>query len=198
MPELRIGVVLLAAGRGTRFGPEPKLLQPLDGKPLVRRAAEAAFASGLRPIVVVLGANAAPVRAALADLDPAFVENPRYAEGLSTSLRIGLDALPGTVTAAVVMLGDMPRIAGHHLDCLASAFRAAPNAAAIVPVSGGRRGNPVLLNRARLATELIALVGDRGAGSLLAARSDVVEIAMDAAVGQDVDTNEALAALRQA
>jgi molybdenum cofactor cytidylyltransferase len=65
-------------------------------------------------------------------------------------------------------------------------------------VSGGRRGNPVLLNRARLATELMALVGDRGAGSLLAARSDVVEIAMDAAVGQDVDTNEALAALRQA
>ena len=71
MLESGIGVVLLAAGRGTRFGPEPKLLERLDGKPLVRHAAEAAFGSGLRPIVVVLGANAAPVQAALADLDPA-------------------------------------------------------------------------------------------------------------------------------
>lgn len=198
MPESGIGVILLAAGRGSRFGPEPKLLERLDGKPLVRHAAEAAFASGLRPIVVVLGANAVPVRAAIADLDPVFVENPRHAEGLSTSLRIGLEALPETVTAAVVMLGDMPRIAGHHLDRLASAFHAAPDAAAIVPVSGRRRGNPVLLNRARLGTELAALVGDRGAGSLLAERGDVVEIPMDAAVGQDVDTREALAGLRQA
>lgn len=190
-----VGLVLLAAGRGTRFGPEPKLLGLLGGRPLVRHAAEAALASGARPIVVVVGAHAPAVRAALRGLDLRLVDNPRYAQGLSTSLRAGLDALPGAVGAALVMLGDMPRITAAHLDMLAAAYRAAePRPAAVVPVSGGRRGNPVLLDRRALAPDLAALTGDHGAGRVLAARDDVLEVAMDRAVALDIDTPAALAA----
>ncbi|AWN36013.1 nucleotidyltransferase family protein [Methylobacterium radiodurans] len=189
----RIGIVLLAAGRGTRFGPEPKLLADLDGRPLVRHAAEAAQASGLGPVVAVLGAHAPAVRAALADLDLRFVENPAYADGLSTSLLTGLATLPKACAGAVVMLGDMPCVGPALIRRLAGAFDG--RAAAIVPVWQGRRGNPVLLNHHRLATDLAGLTGDRGAGPMLAGRTDVVEIPGDAGNGLDIDTPAALAGL---
>ncbi|MGU3536891.1 nucleotidyltransferase family protein [Methylobacterium sp. A54F] len=194
MTEPAIGIVLLAAGRGTRFGPEPKLLAPLDGRPLVRHAAEAACAAGLGPVVAVVGAHAERVRAVLAGLDLSIVENPSFADGLSTSLRAGLAALPEAVGAAIVLLGDMPRIGPDHLRALARAYRGAdPRPAAVVPVAQGRRGNPVLLDLRRLGADLAALHGDRGAGPLLARRPDVLEIPGDPATALDVDTAAALA-----
>ncbi|MBX9932439.1 MAG: nucleotidyltransferase family protein [Methylobacterium sp.] len=191
-----VGIVLLAAGRGSRFGAEPKLLSLLDGKPLVRHAAEAALASGLQPVVVVLGAHAGRVRKALDDLGVTFMQNADHAAGLSTSLKAGLEALPSACIGAVVMLGDMPRISADHLVALAAAFVASERrASAVVPIHDGQRGNPVLLNRNALEEGLARLTGDRGAGPLLAGRTDVIEIAMDDAVLQDVDTPDALAAL---
>lgn len=198
MPEA-IGIVLLCAGRGTRFGPEPKLLCLLDGKPLVRHAAEAALASRLGPVIAVLGAQAVRIRGALEGLPVAIVENPLHAQGLSTSLRAGLDVMAPEISGVIIMLGDMPRIRPDHLQGLATAFQAVERQpSAVVPVHAGRRGNPVLLNRAVLGTAIDALTGDHGAGPILAGRSDVVEVAMDAAVRQDVDTTAALDKLARA
>jgi molybdenum cofactor cytidylyltransferase len=195
LPEL--GLILLAAGRGTRFGAEPKLLQPLAGRPLVRHAAEAALASGLGPVVAVFGAHAERVGAALDGLDLVRVVNPAYADGLATSLQAGLAALPATVGGAIVLLGDMPRVSARHLTELADAFRRAdPAPSAVVPIHAGRRGNPVLLNLGLLGPVLAGLSGDQGAGRLLAGRADVLECPMDAGVGLDVDTPDGLAALR--
>lgn len=197
MPEA-IGIVLLCAGRGSRFGPEPKLLGLLDGKPLVRHAAEAALASRLGPVVAVLGAEADRIRGALDGFSLDFVDNALHAQGLSTSLRAGLDAIAPGITGIIVMLADMPLIRPAHLQDLATAFRSSrPPPAAIVPTHAGQRGNPVLLNRARLGSAISALTGDHGAGPILSGRRDVVEIAMDAAVRQDVDTRAALDALGQ-
>jgi len=194
---LEIGTILLAAGRGTRFGPEPKLLAPLDGKPLVRHAAEAALGAGPRPVIAVLGAYADAVRAALEGLDLMCVENPDYVAGLATSLRVGIGALPASCTAAVVMLGDMPRVTAAHIDRLATAFTdATPEPAAVVPVQDGRSGNPVLLNLRRLGADIAQLRGDHGAGPILRGRTDVLEISGDSATGLDIDTPAALAALR--
>lgn len=193
MPE-PIGIVLLCAGRGTRFGPEPKLLSLLDGKPLVRHAAETALASRLGPVVVVLGAESPRIRDALDGLALDIVENLLHVDGLSTSLRVGLGALPAEIESIIVMLGDMPRIRPDHLHGLAAAFQAAvPRPSAIVPGHAGRRGNPVLLNRPLLGNALAGLSGDHGAGPLLAGRDDVIEIAMDEAVRQDIDTPADLA-----
>ncbi|WP_018261281.1 nucleotidyltransferase family protein [Methylobacterium sp. WSM2598] len=189
-----VGLVLLAAGRGTRFGPAPKLLAPLDGVPLVRHAAEAALRAGIGPVVAVLGHAEEAVRAALAGLDLVLVRNPAYAQGLSTSLRAGLAALPEAAEGAMILLGDMPRVPPALLAGLAAAF--AGTDAAVVPVCAGRRGNPVLLNRRRLAAELAALTGDRGAGPLLAGRRDVREWPVEeAGILLDVDTPETLAGL---
>ncbi|TXM90110.1 nucleotidyltransferase family protein [Methylobacterium sp. WL116] len=196
MPDIGIGAVLLAAGRGTRFGAEPKLLARLDGTPLVRHAAEAALASRARPVVVVLGAHAMAVRAVLHHLDLVFVENAAFGSGLSTSLRAGLAALPAETDAAVILLGDMPRVTPAQIDRLAAAYRAAtPAPSAVVPTIAGRRGNPVLLDRRVLGDALASLSGDHGAGPLLKGRADVLEIPGEPGTALDVDTPEMLARL---
>ncbi len=195
MPE--IGTVVLAAGVGSRFGPEPKLLALLDGRPLVRHAAEAALGARPRPVIAVVGAHADRVRAALAGLDLTLTLNPEFHAGLATSLRAGLAALPPSCDAAVVVLGDMPRVEAAHIDRLAEAFAAAGREpAAVVPVRDRRRGNPVLLNLRRLGADITGLSGDHGAGPLLRDRGDVLEIPGDAATALDIDTPVALAALR--
>ncbi|MGY2051869.1 nucleotidyltransferase family protein [Methylobacterium sp. JK268] len=191
---LPVGLVLLAAGRGTRFGAAPKLLAPLDGKPLVRHAAEAALESGIGPVVAVLGHAGAAVEAALDGLALRRVPNPNYAEGLSTSLKAGLAALPDEIVGAIILLGDMPRVPAGLLRGLAGAFREGD--AAVVPVHGGRRGNPVLLNRRILGDALAGLSGDRGAGPLLAGRTDLRDWPVEeAGILLDVDTPEALGGL---
>jgi molybdenum cofactor cytidylyltransferase len=192
-----VGTILLAAGLGSRFGPEPKLLAPLDGKPLVRHAAEAALGARPRPVIAVLGAHAQAVRAALDGLDLIRIENPDYRAGLSTSLRAGLAALPEGCSAAVVLLGDMPRVRACHIDRIAAAFSGArEEPAAVVPVQDGRRGNPVLLNLRRLGADIARLTGDRGAGPLLGGRTDVLEIPGDPGTALDIDTPAVLAGLR--
>lgn len=195
---MSVAAIVLAAGRGTRFGGEPKLLATLDGRPLVRHAAEAAAASGLRPVLVVTGHRGGEVAAALRGLPVAIVANPSYAEGLSTSLRAGFAALPSRAEAAAVLLGDMPRIGAALLDELAGAWRAAGRPVALVPTFEGRRGNPVVLSRG-LASRIAALTGDGGAGSLLRAEPGTVEwpVAADS-VTIDIDTPAALAAAGQA
>ncbi|MGX5773623.1 nucleotidyltransferase family protein [Methylorubrum zatmanii] len=191
--ESRFGAVILAAGLGSRFGRAPKMLASYAGRPMVRRAAEAALGSSAGSVVAVLGAHADAVRAALAGLDLTLVDNPDPGAGLSASLRLGLAALPPEVEAAVVLLGDMPRIGPAHVDALIAAYAgAAPRPCAVVPVSGGRRGNPVLLDLRRLADDLAMLSGDRGAGQILKGRADVLEWPADPAVAFDVDTPEAL------
>ncbi|MDJ1158387.1 nucleotidyltransferase family protein [Chelatococcus sp. SYSU_G07232] len=192
-----VGAIVLAAGRSTRMGGPNKLIQTLGGKPLVRHAAEAALASTARPVVVVTGHDADAVRAALAGLSVAFTHNPAFATGLSTSLDVGLAALPDTAAGAVVMLADMPRVSGRIIDALVAAFEARPDVAAVVPTLSGEWGNPVLLAR-RIFAEVEALSGDEGARRLLVHRQDVLAVPIDdTAVAMDVDTPEALAALRR-
>lgn len=189
-----VAAIILAAGRGTRFGEAPKLLAELDGKPLVRHVAEAALASSARPVIVVTGHRAGQVEAALIDLPVILCPNRAHAEGLSTSLKAGFAALAPGVEAAVVLLGDMPRVGSALIDRLIRRWSDS-RPAAVVPVVGGQRGNPVILSMA-LRDDIEALTGDAGAGPLLRRRADVVEEAIeDPAAVYDVDTPEALAAL---
>lgn len=193
---MSVAAIVLAAGRGTRFGASPKMLADLQGKPLVRHVAEAALAAGLRPVLVVTGHASGEVRAALAGLDIALVPNPAYAEGLSTSLKAGFAALAPQAESALVLLGDMPLVGPDLIRALAAAWTEAGGPPALVPTYAGRRGNPVVLSRA-LGPEIAGLTGDAGAGPLLREREGVVEHPVDdPAVTADVDTPQALARLR--
>ena len=191
-----IAAIVLAAGRGSRFGGASKLLENLDVEPLVGHAVRAALQSSARPVLVVLGHEAGRVAQALASCAVRTILNPDHADGLSTSLKAGFAALPPEADAAIVLLGDMPRVKAATIDRLAAAW-GARRSLAVVPTFKGRRGNPVLLSRA-LEPDLSALSGDTGAGPLLKGRPGVVECPVDdPAVLQDVDTPEALAALRR-
>jgi molybdenum cofactor cytidylyltransferase len=192
----RIGAVLLAAGRSTRFGGPNKLLADLAGKPVIRHAAEALLESQARPVVVVTGHMAAEVGRALDGLAVTLVHNPDFAQGLSTSLKAGLAALPRSVEGAVVALGDMPRVAGRHIDRLIAGFAPKENRSIVVPVTQGERGNPVLF-AAELFGELQTIAGDTGARHIIGQHSDqVAEVDLDSdAIFADVDTPEALAKL---
>lgn len=195
---------MLAAGQSSRFraagGPDPtKLVAELDGKPIVRRVAEAALATKARPVVVVSGYARDSVEAALADLDISVAFNPEFASGLASSLNAGLAAMPRDVAGALVLLGDMPWIEPRLADALIDAFLARQGALAAVPLREGRRGNPVLLSRGLFGSAM-RLTGDEGARRLIGAlnASELVEVeAPDTGVTFDIDTLEDLAVARR-
>ena len=161
--EARVAGILLAAGTSTRYGGENKLLEDVDGEPMVRRAAETLLDAGLDPVVVVLGHEVERVRAVLSglgdysDADLDFVENPDYDEGQSASVRVGVSALPDGVDAAVFALGDMPWVRPATVERLVEAY-VAENGTALAAAFEGERGNPVLWD----ACHFEALAGQSG------------------------------------
>jgi molybdenum cofactor cytidylyltransferase len=196
-PGPRIAALLLAAGKSSRMGAN-KMLAEVDGRPMVARTAQRLLASRARPIVAVLGNQADEVGAALGKLPVEQVTNPDFADGLSTSLKRGLAALPVDVDGVVVCLGDMPLIAGRDIERLIAAFNPLEGRAIVVPTRRGQRGNPVLWSR-QFFGEMQALKGDQGARRLIEEHADLVaEIEMDSdAIFIDIDTPEALAQLRE-
>jgi molybdenum cofactor cytidylyltransferase len=188
-----LAAVILAAGRSTRMGGPNKLVAQIGGKPLVRIAAEEALASRARPVIVVTGHDRERVEAALAGLAVEIVHNPNFADGLSTSLKAGLGAVPPDVDGAVVCLGDMPQVRAALIDRLTAAFDPERGALIVVPTIDGSRGNPVVWSR-RFFPELMALNGDVGARQVIGRYAEAVaEVPVtDRAALVDVDTPEAL------
>ena len=193
--NMRVAAIVLAAGRSSRMAPRNKLLESIGGEPIIRRVAANALASGARPVFVVIGHEAAGIAAALAGLDVTTIANPAYAEGLSTSLRAGVKALPAEIDGALVCLGDMPEVEGSVLGALMVAFTGA--SAICVPVHHGRRGNPILWSRSYFA-EMMGLAGDTGARKLLAQHHEcVIEVEVGSnGIFADVDTPSDLERLK--
>lgn len=188
-----VAALILAAGRSTRMGATNKLLAEVDGIPMVLRAVNAALASRATSVTVVLGHQAERLVPLLEGRPLRIVHNPDPDQGLSSSLRAGLSALPDEADAVLVQLADMPRIRATHLDRLIEAFDpAAPRI--VVPEYLGQRGNPVLWPRAFIE-QMSAIHGDRGARELLERHAgDLRRVVFDDdAVRFDVDTPEALA-----
>jgi molybdenum cofactor cytidylyltransferase len=193
-----VAAVILAAGRSTRMGGPNKLLAELGGKKLVRIVAEQALASKAQEVIVVTGHQADQVRAALAGLRLSFVHNPDFAAGLAGSVKAGIAAVPEPADGAVVCLGDMPLISADLIDRLVEAFDPESGQLITVPVSDGRRGNPVLWSR-RFFNELMTLDGDIGARHLIAAHPEAVAEVVVEGHGAflDIDTPQALEAARR-
>jgi molybdenum cofactor cytidylyltransferase len=192
-----IAAVVLAAGRSTRMGAINKLIAEIGGKPLVRIAAEQALASRASPVIVVSGHERERVEAALKGLPVRIVHNPHYAEGLGTSLKAGIGAVPADADGAIVCLGDMPQVSAALIDRLIAAFDPERGALVVVPSIDGRRGNPVVWSR-RFFQDLTQIQGDIGARHLIGAYVEAVvevPVADDAAL-TDVDTPESLSAVK--
>ena len=196
---------LPAAGASRRMEGRDKLLEPVDGRPLLRRAAERALAAGLGPVLVGLRPGDAARRGALHGLGARIVEVPGAAAGLSATLRAGATAALAEIRGAaaagpdglLVLLPDMPDIETADLLALARTFRAEGGTAVRATTADGRPGLPVLFP-APLLRNFDALTGDRGAAALLAGAS-VTNLALPGNRARtDLDTPEDWARWRAA
>jgi molybdenum cofactor cytidylyltransferase len=192
-----VAAIILAAGRSTRMGGPNKLLAELGGKPLVRIVTEQALASRAQGVIVVTGHQADDVQKALHGLKVTFAHNPDFAEGLAGSVKAGIAAVPNSADGAVICLGDMPLIEARLIDRMIESFAPDRGNLIVVPVSDGRRGNPVLWSR-RFFNELMTLDGDIGARHLIAKHGEAVaEVPVEGhSAFLDIDTPEALETAR--
>ena len=191
-----VACLVLAAGQSRRMGRNKLLITDASGRAMVARTVDQMLASGVRPVHVVLGHQAARVREALAGRGVRFVEASDHAHGLSASLRAGLASLPEETPAVLVCLGDMPLVGASVIDRILAAYDPDEGRSVVVPTAAGVRGNPVLWDRRHIPA-LLSLAGDHGARRLFGALEDeLVEVETgDDAVLRDFDTPESLAGL---
>lgn len=181
--------LLLAAGEGSRLG-RPKALVELDGERLVDRGVRLLRSAGCGPVLVVTGAASVELIGAV------VVPNPHWREGMGSSLRAGLAALPPDCQGVVVALVDQPRVTPAAVRRLIDAHAAGAQIA--VATYGGRPRNPVLIDCEHFDAVREAAIGDVGARDFLRARPELVTAVPcdDVATADDIDTPADLAAMQ--
>ncbi len=202
-----VSAIVLAAGVGRRMAAvgdaASKLALRLGEKSILRRVVEAALASLVDEVVVVLGHGAAELAPELPH-DPRVrsVYNPDFASGQSSSLKAGIKAIthvPGgesipEAQAAIFLLGDQPLISPRAIAALVAAFGSRHNAI-VRPSYRGAPGNPVLFSRTLFA-ELLEVTGDQGGRELLARhRSEIEMVELNLESPVDIDTSDDYAKL---
>jgi len=193
MPGL--GIVVLAAGRSTRFaaGRISKLLALVGDTPLVRLAVNGALDAHVGEVVVITGDRSDDVALSLAGLPLRVVREPRFGDGMATSLGRGVLELR-TADAIMVTLGDMPGVLPETYRRIAARWRATGAAIVVPRYADATAPAPPTLFGAALFDELLALRGDVGARSVIARHASVVvEEPMDWLAPRDVDTLDDLA-----
>jgi molybdenum cofactor cytidylyltransferase len=204
-----IAALLLAAGAGRRFGGAgggggggggQKLVQDLDEKPVIRWSAELLIdalllGAWIDEIFVIVADGDTAIRGALQGLPVHIESNARASEGMASSIACGIAALRPNVEAALVVLGDEPRMPREVLTGVIQRFRAG-GAEIVAPTFRGVRGHPVLFARS-VFPELAALTGDRGARGVadrVPERLALVDFDMPKPI--DIDTPDDLARVR--
>jgi molybdenum cofactor cytidylyltransferase len=181
-----IAGVVLAAGLSRRMG-QAKLLMPVGGRAIVRYVVERVLAGGVDSVWVVTGPDVGPIEAALAGIDVQIAVNPVPEEGQAGSVRAGIAALPASVDAALIALGDQPLLAPSIIPALLAARRTSPKLI-VAPRYRDGQGNPVLFKR-EIFPELLRLTGDQGARRIIQKEPARVEwVDLDLPMPPDVDT----------
>lgn len=190
-----VGAVILAAGASTRMGVPKQLLQ-FGGETMLRRAASVALKAGCRPVVVVTGANAASSRKALRGLDVREAENQQWESGISSSVRVGIEALvtesPRTA-AVVLMLCDQPFVTREIIAQLVAAHLET-GGSIVASRYGGSYGVPALFGKAHFAE--LATLGATGAKQVIQKHLQKVHLLSFPEGEFDVDTPDDFARLQ--
>lgn len=187
-----IAGVVLAAGLARRMGRQ-KLLLTLRGTPLVRLSVER-LVRHVEDLVVVTGQDDTAIRQALDGLAVRYARNPRPHDGQGSSIAVGVGALKPWTRAALIALGDQPRLPDGVVEALVAAWQRSGKPI-VAPVYQGVQGTPVLFG-AEVFAELAQLSGDAGARAVVNARAERVEtVRFDVPMPADVDTPEDYARL---
>lgn len=189
--QRRVGAVVLAAGMSRRMG-EPKVLLPWSGgKTILEHILQQLILTRAEPIIVVSGNRADAVRQIAEQMGVQWVHNPDYERtDMLTSLKHGLRAMPDSVSAALVVLGDQPRIQPRIIGQVLAAY-AEGRGTIVAPSYQMRRGHPILIDR-RFWQELLALPDDAAPRDVINVHADQVAyvVTEDDSVLRDVDTPE--------
>jgi molybdenum cofactor cytidylyltransferase len=184
---VRIGAVILAAGVSNRLG-QPKQLLLWKNEPFIRKVAKTAIDAGLDPVIVVTGAVKTEIQKVLSDLPLLWKHNEEWAEGQSSSIKVGLKALPAGCGAVIFLLADQPQIPADLLKLLASRHHQTL-AKIIAPEVEGRRANPVLFDQTTFR-DLLSLTGDIGGRGIFSKYKVHYVPWNDPAILVDVDSPE--------
>ena len=201
VPSLRVGALILAAGSSTRMGAKAnKLLQTVEGKPLLAWPVDAMIDAGASPVSLVLGHEAESVRSALGERGLEWIDSETWEQGMGASIGEGVRELTNRfdLDGLLICVGDLPGLRGAHVRRVVDTFqRRESREAIIVPAYEGRRGHPVLFGAEHFGS-LAELQGEAGARSVIEVNVDrVVEVALtESAIVRDVDTPEDLATWR--
>jgi molybdenum cofactor cytidylyltransferase len=191
----RIGAVILAAGTSSRMG-EAKQLLRLGATTLLDQVTENVRASRVDEIVLVLGHEAETIKQTIATKKLKIVVNESYRQGMGTSLRAGLSALPSEVDAALIVLADQPFVRSATFDQIIDHYQQS-NAQIVIPIFKGFRGNPVLLDRS-VFPEVMALSGDIGCRAIFGNHQEgIAKVPVeDVGVLLDLDSKDDVARLQ--
>ena len=192
---MTVAGIILAAGRSSRFEDGHKLLATVGDIPMVRHVCMALAASNLDEIVLVVSESDGPVAKAAGQGRWRIVENTQARDGLSTSLRAGLQSISANAGGVLVALADMPGITAALANTLIREFKANADAIAFPAANDGRRGHPVIWPQA-LFPELMRVTGDSGGKSVLTAHKDLWRPVPceDQGAFADIDTRDDLQA----
>jgi molybdenum cofactor cytidylyltransferase len=187
-----LSAIVLAAGMSTRMG-QNKLLLDFKDKPLIAHAVDTLLASEIDEVIVVLGHEADKVQEKLRGKQVRLIQNPDYREGLSTSVRAGVNAVSSQAAGIMVYLADQPLLEPADANRILRAFTHAKEVgkSIVVPFFDGQRGNPVLLD-SLYREAILGVVGDVGCKGVIRRYPDqvfVVEMENDHVV-RDVDNME--------
>jgi molybdenum cofactor cytidylyltransferase len=191
----RIGAVILAAGTSSRMG-EAKQLLRLGANTVLGQVVENVRGSRVDEIVLVLGHTAETIRKNIAVEGLTVVINNAYRQGMGTSLREGLSALPTEVDGALIVLADQPFVRSATLDLLIDQYRQS-GAQIVIPLYKGFRGNPILLDRSVFG-EVMALTGDVGCRAIFGKHLEgIVKVPVeDIGILLDLDSKDDFARLQ--
>jgi molybdenum cofactor cytidylyltransferase len=186
-----ISAIVLAAGQATRFG-QCKQLVLLGGKPLLEHVLESVRQSRVDDVVVVLGDHLAEIQGQIAFGRERVVVNPDHADGMSTSIQAGLQALPSGTDAVMIVLADQPFVASRTLDLLIDEYRRV-RPSVVIPTFNGFRGNPVIVDKSLFA-EMMGIRGDVGCRAIFGDHAEtILKVPVnDRGVVTDIDTVEDL------
>ncbi|MCF6196174.1 MAG: molybdopterin-binding/glycosyltransferase family 2 protein [Emcibacter sp.] len=193
----KIAALILAAGQSRRMGQDNKLLLPYGEETVLSHVLTQVRQAGLENIYGVTGHQRQAIEQEFSRHNVTAFHNDLYAEGMSTSVKLGIRSLPSDCDAVLIILGDMPNISADILKQIMTAYNPACDRSIIIPTYKGKRGNPIMWDRA-FFSDFEELAGDMGAKKLL---GDYPEFIHEVDVGSDaifldIDTYEAYARLK--
>jgi molybdenum cofactor cytidylyltransferase len=182
--------LVLAAGLSQRMG-TPKQLLPFGQKTILQTVVDVLLTLPLAGVIVVLGHEAERVRASLADRSVTYCVNDNYREGMFSSVLCGLNHMPESADAFLMVLGDQPHIEARVGRAVIDAYQGG-DVGIVIPTWGGKRGHPALVDLKRYRSEIMSLSGDAGLKPVMRGHEHDTRMldVDDSGILRDLDTPE--------